>query len=198
MASKIFFTALILLLTAFIALSADDPQTTGSELPFDIGDTLPDSITIDEENCIWEELDPIFPTFILSCPITAGGITYYYGIQINVGPEKPPEIPIIIVKDPEFETPELLSVGGSMTQALTFSNGEIIRMYPCCKVYVKLPSGWNAAYKPVGISPCNSNAAEKSDSLPITERKIDYLFKMQTTAGYTDFEEAYKVKLENY
>ena len=193
MASKIFFTALIFVLTAFIAISAVDPKLTGSELPFDIGDTLPDSVLLDEGDNFWFTTD-----ILLGCihsklsGYEIDGIRYYYGVLGYCNKAvKPRVIHTIVVADSMFATTEGLKVGQSFADALFYSDGEYVNMGVAERVYVILPSGWNAAYN-TGFSAYNQN---ESDTIPIKQRIIEYFFR---SLYYSEYEKDYIDTIEGF
>ncbi len=138
MASKIFFTAIIFILIAFIALSADDPQATGSKLPFDIGDTLPDSIVLD--SCFGLSFSPISSFIPMLCPVIIDGVEYCFEISNELS-----WIKMIVVFDSLFVSPEGLRIGQEFGQALSKCIHLESVGQPFYQICARLPSGWYAA-----------------------------------------------------
>jgi len=137
---RIAFGAILALIFLLIAVS----KSNAWEIEYDLGDTIPPSITQSMRDFRVETFIPpcrkvlLFPVFI-------EGVKYYYNCSwIETQPNY---IHTIYTEDEAFIPPEILRIGDSISKALKFSNGRIIIMEDGDKAYVELPSGWNAGYR---------------------------------------------------
>jgi hypothetical protein len=144
-------------------------------------------------------MSPLSSNFNRLHPVTINGLEYYYELHSNLeNPGHNRVVWMIVVQDTSFITPEGLRIGQPFTAALGFSHGQIVRMYNAFKVYVKLPSGWNAAYRHGGLDIGLRNDAGIMDTIPISERKIDYFFKYPFHDGYSKYESEYLDTVQGY
>jgi hypothetical protein len=195
---KIFITLLILLSGQ---LAAGEIEKIGTSLPYDVGDTLPDTIILDEKNKLREFINPLSAyAYMPIYPVTLEGIKYYYGFMgVIPKPDRPKVIARIIVMDTAFVTPEGLKVGQPFTDALPFSKGEIIQRYDCWKVYAKLPSGWKATYLTSELGKYSkTDFVGKLDTIPIDRRKIEYFLKTGHSSEHDSWELRTLKKIEGY
>jgi hypothetical protein len=187
---------LIFLLMCGANFANDNDCLVSTELPYDIGDVLPDSINLDH-NGLFEYLTPYRDPVILR-PATIDEVKYYFRLVGGCN-DNLKRIRMIIVKDSTFVTPEGLSIGQPLRNALGFSNWEIIWMCNLGKAYVKLPSGWNAAgYWKDLKDDCTKISQRTNNEFPLEGRNIEYFFKLGESQNFEEHEEAFKIKIEYY
>jgi hypothetical protein len=194
---KIFVVLLILL---SIHLMAGEREIIPTELPYNVGDTLPDTIFLDENPIYW--LPTVYSsTFVRFYHVTIDGIKYSYNLTDHyargIKGDSIREINAIKVIDTAFVTPEGLRVGQPFTDVLPFTKGEIIQMYSAHMVYAKLPSGWDAGYFLEETKDIEGDLIGKNDTIPISDRQIDFFFKSLASFWFTK-EDEYKIKIEGY
>ena len=167
-------------------------ENIGTELPYDIGDTLPENIMFNKNKPLTDPANPIFGGTLL-LPTIIDGIEYYYNSDYDFTEKPIPSsvVHMIIIRDTNFVTPEGLRAGQRFSDALYFSNGEVIRHYGAKKVYVILPSGWNAAYRAYRAA---------TDTIPYCGRNIEFFFKASSDEYYdhTRYEDNFRIKVDGY
>jgi hypothetical protein len=182
----------ILLLSAI--LYADDNNQGGTRLPYDIGDVLPDSIHLDTTKGLLEPTTEDTSPAILY-PAIVDGIKYFYQCWTESDPDSQEVryINWILVKDSSFISPEGLRVGNPIVNALKFSEDDII--WTPMKIFVQLPSGWNAALL---NTPSYLQEGKTDISIPIENLKIQYFFRYSKTKSTSKYMDKHKIHLPGY
>jgi hypothetical protein len=182
----------LFLLASFYPISGDCLEDPWTDLPFDVGDTLPNYIFVDSNRPIYDKLNPSDSGLIILSPAIVEDVEYYYAFKENPqNVNQPRVIKMILVRDRAFVTPEVLFIGLPFEISLQFSRNKVVRMYDALKVYAKLPSGWNAAYKLGEFGETSIDEAIVNDTIPVIERKIDFFFKYSASSDYKEYEMEY-------
>lgn len=136
----------VLSVIAINLYSLSDISKKYHSIPYEVGDTLPDSITIDSSaKPVTFEPSPDLINTTMYYPSSVNGIKCYFVF------DNARIINNIFVLDRDFMSPEGLSIGDPISDALQYSDSNII-LIGTQTVMCELPSGW----LPCSLTRCGS------------------------------------------